>query len=185
MNILKKTPFVISFFLSVGISAQVGIGTSSPSTSAILELNSTNQGLLFNKIALQGTNSAAPLSAHQQGMWVYNTATAGTYPNNVVPGLYYNDGTKWMIITASESFPKIGDIKPSMFNSDHEGWYILDGRAITTLSSSAISNASSIGISGNLPNATDRILRGKSTTEQFPATGGTNAIILAQANLPS
>lgn len=187
MNISRITFYnFIWLFFPIAMLGQVGIGTSSPTSSAILELNSTNQGLLFNKIALQGTNLAAPLTAHQQGMWVYNTATTGTHPNNVVPGLYYNDGTKWIIITASESFPKIGDIKPSMNITDHNGWYILDGRSIATISSTnARQNAINIGFSSVLPNATDRILKGKSTTEQFASIGGRNALRLTQANLPN
>src|SRR5690606_8893417 len=36
-----------------------------------------------------------PLSAHVAGMMLYNTATA----NDVVPGIYYNDGTKWILLT--------------------------------------------------------------------------------------
>lgn len=187
MNISKKTYYYFIFlFLPIGILSQVGIGVASPNSSSILELNSINQGLLFNKIALQGTNLAAPLTAHQQGMWIYNTATAGTHPNNVFPGLYYNDGTKWIIITASDSFPTIGDIKPSMNIADHNGWYILDGRTITTIPSiNARQNAINIGFTSVLPDATDKILKGKSTTEQFAAIGGKNALILTQANLPN
>jgi hypothetical protein len=48
------------------------------------------------RIALTATNSAGPLAAHVAGMIIYNTATAGTAPNNVTPGVYYNDGTKWV-----------------------------------------------------------------------------------------
>ncbi|NML69057.1 hypothetical protein HHL23_04530 [Chryseobacterium sp. RP-3-3] len=47
-------------------------------------------------MALTATNFTAPLgSPLAQGMVVYNTAAAGTSPNNVVPGLYVYDGTQW------------------------------------------------------------------------------------------
>jgi hypothetical protein len=75
-----------------------------PNGNAILDLESTQRGLLLPRVALQATNIAAPLTAHIAGMSVYNTATAGTTPVNVFPGWYYNDGTKWVrLATTSNS----------------------------------------------------------------------------------
>lgn len=34
---------------------------------------------------------------------VYNTATAGTTPNDVVPGYYYWDGSKWLQLATNNS----------------------------------------------------------------------------------
>jgi hypothetical protein len=42
---------------------------------------------------ITGTSSAAA------GLLVYNTATAGSTPNNVVPGYYYWNGTAWIQIS--------------------------------------------------------------------------------------
>jgi len=78
--------------------AQVGIGTSSPSSSAQLEVNSSTKGFLPPRVALTSTNSASPITSPVAGLMVYNTATAGTSPNNVTPGFYYYDGTKWQRI---------------------------------------------------------------------------------------
>ncbi|SFO36146.1 hypothetical protein SAMN05421741_1434 [Paenimyroides ummariense] len=64
--------------------------------NAALEVESTNKGILLPRLGLTATNSFAPLAAHVAGMTVYNTATAGTAPNNVTPGYYYNDGTQWV-----------------------------------------------------------------------------------------
>lgn len=70
-------------------------GTSSlPNTNAILELESTNKGLLYPRVALTDTALAAPLSAHVAGMMVYDTAT--NVATGITPGVYYNDGTKWI-----------------------------------------------------------------------------------------
>ena len=41
---------------------------------------------------------AAPLVAPPAGLIIYNTATAGLSPNNVIPGYYYWDGAKWVLI---------------------------------------------------------------------------------------
>jgi hypothetical protein len=67
------------------IISQVGIGTSNPSNSAILELNSNNKGFLMNTSALTSTTSPSPFTNHVEGMWVYNTAAAGAPPNKVIP----------------------------------------------------------------------------------------------------
>lgn len=91
----KKTVLCLLFTAcsSLAALAQVKIGNNpgSINPNAVLELESTNKGLLLTRIALTSTTSAAPLTAHVAGMFVYNTATA----NDVSPGIYYNDGTKW------------------------------------------------------------------------------------------
>ncbi|QPH41446.1 hypothetical protein [Pedobacter endophyticus] len=75
----------------------VGVGTAGAvNPNAALEVKSTTKGVLISRVALTGTTAFAPLTAHVAGMMVYNTATAGTAPNNVSPGFYYNDGTKWV-----------------------------------------------------------------------------------------
>lgn len=69
--------------------------------SVLLDLsnNLTNgtQGFLAPYAALTASNVAAPLVAPPAGLIVYNTATAGASPNNVVPGYYYWDGAKWQL----------------------------------------------------------------------------------------
>lgn len=166
------------------LKSQVGIGTSSPSPSAVLEINSVNKGLLMNKVALASITSPAPFTSHVEGMWIYNTATAGTSPNNVIPGLYYNDGTKWILMSINNDLPRTGDIKSSVLNADHDGWYILNGRNISTLPAIAQANATNIGLGTTLPNSNDRIIKGKNTSESFAATGGANSYSISQANLP-
>ena len=84
-------------------AAQVGIGTTTPHASARFQVDATSgtndnpKGFLPPRIALVGTNSIAPFSTitPATGLLVYNTASAGTAPNNVTPGFYYYDGSKW------------------------------------------------------------------------------------------
>lgn len=78
--------------------AQVGIGTTTPNASAMLEVNATDKGFLPPRVALTGTNDIATISGPTAGLFVYNTASAGTAPSNVTPGLYYCDGSKWQRI---------------------------------------------------------------------------------------
>lgn len=75
---------------------QTGIGTTSPSPSAKLEVASTNQGFLPPRIALTATNAASPVTSPATGLLVFNTETAGIAPNNVTPGYYYWNGSLWV-----------------------------------------------------------------------------------------
>lgn len=98
---MKKLFYLLAITIAVSattmIQAQVTIGSNlEPDANAVLDLQSTNKGLLLPRVALSATTSASPLSAHVNGMTVYNTATAGSGSTYVSPGFYYNDGTKWI-----------------------------------------------------------------------------------------
>ena len=98
-EIMKKLlvfPVLLITYLTVG---QVGIGTTSPNSDAILDITSTTSGLLLPRLALSDTTNSSPLSTDVAGMLVYNTATAG----NVTPGFYVNDGTDWVRLGSSSS----------------------------------------------------------------------------------
>jgi trimeric autotransporter adhesin len=72
--------------------AQMGVNSTgaAPASSAMLDVSSTNKGLLIPRVALTSTGSDAPIGGFiVTSMLVYNTATAGSLPNNVVPGYYY------------------------------------------------------------------------------------------------
>ena len=94
-------------FLSFGIAAQTGIGTTTPNASAKLDITATNKGFLPPRVALTAANVFAPVTglsgttelATAAGLLIYNTATSGTAPNNVVPGYYYWNGTAWIQIS--------------------------------------------------------------------------------------
>lgn len=81
--------------------AQVKIGNNPTAinANAVLDVESTNKGILFPRVALTGTTNAAPLAAHVAGMQVYNTAAVA----DVVPGAYYNDGIKWVKIISEQA----------------------------------------------------------------------------------
>ncbi|MCR4033584.1 MULTISPECIES: hypothetical protein [Flavobacterium] len=100
---MKKYIFIgllTSIAFLTKIQAQTGMTTNASNKNAVLDLNTTDgtntKGLLLPKVALTALNNAFPLSIHTAGMHVYNTATAGTGDTAVVPGEYYNDGTKWL-----------------------------------------------------------------------------------------
>ncbi|MEZ4858705.1 MAG: hypothetical protein R2781_07830 [Flavobacteriaceae bacterium] len=77
------------------LHAQVGIGTTTPDPSSLLEISSTDKGILIPKVSLgdvtdtmlDGVNTAAT------GLLIYNT-NPGTIGGNGV-GYYYFNGTTW------------------------------------------------------------------------------------------
>ncbi|MFD2942221.1 hypothetical protein [Flavobacterium notoginsengisoli] len=98
-----KIIMIVSLF-STYANAQVGLLSNNPNKDAVLDLNKTDgtntKGLLLPKVALTAINSASPMTAHVKGMRVYNTATAGSGATRVIPGMYFNDGTQWVDISA-------------------------------------------------------------------------------------
>ena len=93
-----KSYLLLTATLLIGFAAtaqvKVGINPTTIDTNAILEMESTNKGMLLPRLALTSTSAPAPLGAHVAGMTVYNTAapTGG----NVTPGFYYNSGSAWV-----------------------------------------------------------------------------------------
>lgn len=73
----------IMLFLSVPAVAQVGIGTTAPNTNSVLDLTSTNKGLLLPRFGLAGRPAGV------NGLFYYQTDNT--------PGFYYYDGssTAW------------------------------------------------------------------------------------------
>ncbi|MES2773238.1 MAG: tail fiber domain-containing protein [Bacteroidota bacterium] len=88
---MKKVPFIILVVLLVNtIHAQnVGIGTTSPHVSAILDITANNRGLLIPRVALTDLNDAVTIPSPAASLLVYNTATAGSGRFAVSPGYYY------------------------------------------------------------------------------------------------
>jgi len=97
-QILVLCLFIISLFFTSNVKAQVTIGANDlPNSSAVLDLRSNDHyGLLLPNLKLISATDATVLAGgvHVPGMLVYNTATV----NDVRPGVYCDDGTKWVRI---------------------------------------------------------------------------------------
>lgn len=103
---MKKTLLLLSTILTtISFAQNVGINSTgaAPAASAMLDVASTNKGLLIPNVALTALNAAGPITAPATSLLVYNTATAGVSPNNVVPGYYYWDGAKWVALGGNGS----------------------------------------------------------------------------------
>lgn len=94
---MKRIAFILSI-LSIQLIgfAQLGVGTNSPDASAQLDVTASDKGFLAPRIALTSTSDVTTIAAPATGLMVYNTATAGTSPSNVIPGYYYFNGIKWV-----------------------------------------------------------------------------------------
>lgn len=93
---------ILNDLVTIQGSGNVGIGTTAPDLSAILEINSSSKGVLLTRVALTATNTAGPIANPATSLLVYNTATSGIPPYNVIPGFYYNAGTpaapNWVLL---------------------------------------------------------------------------------------
>ena len=75
------------FFTTISFS-QVGIGTTSPDPSSVLDITSTSGGLLVPRMTVtQRANIATPI---QEGLLIYQTDNT--------PGFYYYNGSAWSVI---------------------------------------------------------------------------------------
>lgn len=98
---MKKVLFIVAtLFIGVNMTAQVGVGTTTP--AGALDITSTNDGLLIPRIVLTATN-VATVTTPTESELVYNTATSAVGPNQVTPGFYYWNGTLWVRVGAGSS----------------------------------------------------------------------------------
>ncbi len=176
---------LFSVALANGYGQNIAINTtgSVAASAAALDVDVANKGILIPRVALTGTTTFSPVTgAAITSLMVYNTATAGVAPNNVTPGFYYWNGTSWSKFVPSNETAVAGDIKYGFQAADHTGWVKLDGRPISSLTTTQQAVAASLGFSGNLPNASGRVLK---TQGAINTVGGANTVVIAQANLPN
>ena len=115
---MKKLITLICIFSSTQLTAQTGIGTTTPHASAKLEISSNNKGFLPPRIALTGKNDVTTIASPATGLVIYNTATSGTTPNNVIPGFYYYDASKWNQLVDQSSLNSFSGFNPNYAQSN-------------------------------------------------------------------
>lgn len=109
--ITKKVKIVMKNFLLIFaciafsqlVKAQQGFGTNAPDKSAIIDMVNPNptanaKGVLMPRVALKSTTDVVTVPLRVNALTVFNTATAGTGPNDVTPGYYYwsSADSKWI-----------------------------------------------------------------------------------------
>ena len=89
-----------------------------------------------------------------------------------------------LLVSIGTRAQKIGDVKQGVQTSDHNGWYLMNGRAASTLGAVASGNAASIGVT-TLVNMADRFVKHKDAGESLGSTGGSTSLSLTHANMPN
>lgn len=122
------------------MQAQVGINTTTPDASSMLDISSTNKGLLIPRVSIPNLNAAAPIISPATSLLVYNTnGTTGV-------GFYYWDGLKWTPFTGSTShWTKVGN---DIYNNNTANV------GVGTTSPSTKFHVENIGAPGSLLNQT-------------------------------
>lgn len=158
---------------SVVMSAQVGIGTTTP--QATLDVRETDPASPTSEagIAIPQVR-ILPASGNRAGQLVYLTTT------NLY---YYYDESSWQPLR-TQVF-SLGDVKHGFQSTDHDGWILLNGRLKSSLSVGQQAVATSLGIGTNLPNMADRSIIGVSGTKALNSSGGNASATLAQNQLPN
>ena len=86
---MKNLTFLL-FFCALNSFSQVGINTETPDPSSVLDVTSTDKGILVPRISLLSTTDATTIASPQTSLLIYNTATVG----DVTPGYYYWNATE-------------------------------------------------------------------------------------------
>ena len=159
--------------LRISNNGNVAINQPTPDVSAILDINSSSKGVRFPQVALTAANTAGPVTTPATGLIVYNTATAGVVPNDVVPGYYYNSGTSgsplWKRLATSSS---TGD-----------AWVITGNNNITTTTAPATYGSSTFTGQNFIGTSTSTdVIFGSSNIERMRLQSGGALTIGATVN---
>lgn len=73
-------------------SLAVNTSGATASASSILDVSSTNKGILIPRVSLTGTGDVTTIASPATSLLVYNTSSAG----GLTPGYYYWNGTAWV-----------------------------------------------------------------------------------------
>ena len=157
---MKNRYFFISIMLfSKLLYCQVGINTTIPKASLDVVGTASNSSISDGIIAPRLTGNELKskdlvYTTDQTGTLVYVTSPASPTSlktiNVTTEGYYYFNGVVWNLLSPIKNM--FGDIKSSFKNSDHDGWIKLDGRSISSLSTTQQSVSNSLGFTVNLPN---------------------------------
>ncbi|KMQ64364.1 hypothetical protein ACM46_08725 [Chryseobacterium angstadtii] len=177
--------------------AQIGINTAVPiaSLDIVAKRNdgSTAEGVLPPRLSGDEIKAGDPQYTENHAGTVIYASAAVRLPspktvNITSAGLYYYDGKMWQRMLQGD--PKklnpqfAGDIKNSVQPSDHNGWYLLNGRSVSSLPTTAKTSATGLGFTTSLPDATDRILKTRNGAELLGTQGGNNNMTITRSNLP-
>lgn len=165
---MKSTNYITRILLlslgltaSNALNAQIGVNTITPQKT--LHVNGSLQ--VTNELNVGGNSTTAGSSGTTGQVLVSNGASSAP---------------EWQTINTPNTF---GDVKYSFLSVDHSGWIRMDGRAVSSLTSTQQTRAAALGFSSNLPNSTNAYLVQNETT--LGSVSGSNTRSLSQNQLPN
>ncbi|WP_312302032.1 hypothetical protein [Chryseobacterium sp.] len=100
---MKTYIYIVCMILFGTVDAQVGINTNTPNTSSVLDINSSNKGVLFPQYDLVVLNSTStPVANPTDGLIIYNNGGTSTFPK----GYYVWIRNQWQRILIAGSEPQ-------------------------------------------------------------------------------
>ncbi|HAO46592.1 MAG TPA: hypothetical protein DCQ97_06675 [Chitinophagaceae bacterium] len=101
---------LLTFFLCLDTalhaqSLSVNTTGATANPSSILDVSSSNKGMLIPRVALTGTSDVATIASPATSLLVYNTATV----SNVTPGYYYWSGAAWTRVLSGSAWSLTGN----------------------------------------------------------------------------
>ncbi|WP_408023303.1 hypothetical protein [Tenacibaculum sediminilitoris] len=143
---MKKVSILFFMVLIYTTSfSQVGIGTNNPNTTleVVGQPSSVGvaDGVIAPRISRADLIAKTAYSTDQVGAIMYVTDLSGvlnTATQNITEiGYYYFNGSIWSSMNSSSNDKfSFGDTKQGFQTTDHSGWIKLDGRLISTLTTS-------------------------------------------------
>lgn len=96
---LARLVFVALFINSSSLQAQVGVGTTTPAASSILDLTSTTKGMLVPRMTAA---QKAAVSTPDMGLLIYQTDGSA--------GFWFYDGTQWIpLLDTKQGWATLGN----------------------------------------------------------------------------
>ncbi|MDH7914158.1 hypothetical protein [Winogradskyella sp. SYSU M77433] len=94
---MKHISLMIVFLFPIFVLSQVGVGTTNPDESSMLDISSSDKGVLVPRLSLNDvTNLSSPINSPATGLLVWNTNASVTGGNGV--GFYFFNGAQWIPI---------------------------------------------------------------------------------------
>jgi hypothetical protein len=165
MTILLSSQFL---YAQLGVNADGSI----PNSSSMLDINSANKGILIPRVSLTSISDVSTITTPATSLLIYNTASAGLIPNNVVPGFYFWNGSQWTrignAVHTHENLTQGTGISAFTYNG---GTATTVGLANTSVSAGSYGSATQVGTF--TVDAQGRLTAAGNTTVSGVSPGGT------------